>query len=181
MPDNPNRSAAVPLIFMIMPATPLQPNSEFTVGENKLMGYVISLLFLALFAYGVYDAARRHFRNVDYQSYLFALAIIPAIISFRRARSNRVYIRINRKGIFHHGKLVTGWADFLNARIDQEHKRLIDIRDNFVLVVEFRKPGNPRQGLRKKIPLTNSQDKSEEEVLAAVRYFWRNHKISAGV
>jgi hypothetical protein len=52
------------------------------------------------------------------------------------------------------------------------------LRDNFVLVVEYKKNGT-KQGFRKKLPLTNTQDKSEEEVLEAVKFFWGEYKKGA--
>lgn len=154
---------------------PLTPDSEFVVGEEKILNYVLALLFFALFAYGVIDAARRHFVNIDYQSYIFAFAILPAIYAFKRGRSNRIYIRINKTGIYHHGQLVTNWPGVVNIYLTQKEKtKLVNIQDHFQLIVEFRKEGITNKGFRKIIPLTNTQNKSEEDVLAAANYFWKN-------
>jgi hypothetical protein len=152
----------------------LTKDGQFIVGEAKVLNYVMAVFFIGLFLYGLIDAIQRNFKNIDYQSYVFAVALFPAIYCFRRAHSNRVYIRVNKKGIYHHGKLITDWPNFLSAFIDQkEKKRIIEIQDNFLLIVEYRK-GN--KGLRYKIPLTNTQNKAEEEVLAAVIFFWRQYR-----
>ena len=66
---------------------PLNKDSEFMVGEEKVLNYILAALFFALFLYGLFDAARRHFRAIDYQSFIFALALAPAIYCFRRAHS----------------------------------------------------------------------------------------------
>lgn len=50
------------------------------------------------------------------------------------------------------------------------------LQDNFVLVVEYLKDKMSDKGVRRQIPLTNTQNKSEEEVLEAVKFFWKNAK-----
>lgn len=160
----------------------LTRDSEFTVGEEKLLNYILALLCFALFMYGLIDAVRRNFVHVDYQSFFFALALWPAILFFKKAKSNRVFIRINKTGIYHDGQKVTDWNDFLKAYLaQQEKKNVINIQDRFQLVVEFRKKGDPKQGLRKKIPLGNTQNKSEEEVLQAVTFFHKQYKKDNGL
>ena len=158
---------------------PLNKDSQFVVGEEKVLNYILALLCFALFLYGIIDAARRHFINIDYQSFVFALAIAPAIYFFRRALGSRVYIRVNKKGIYHHERLVTGWPGLIKAFIAQNDKAsIISIQDNFLLIVEYRKD-NLRQVFRRKIPLTNTQNKSEEDVLEAVLFFWKQYRDEA--
>ncbi len=158
---------------------PLTKDSEFVVGEEKILNYILASLCLALFLYGLIDAAKRHFTNIDYQSFVLALALAPAILFVRKARSSRVYIRVNKTGIYQDEQLVTGWANLLKAYIDQKEKKgLFNIKDNFLLVVEYRKNDN-KEGTRRKIPLTNTQNKSEEEVLEAVMFFWKEYKYDA--
>lgn len=163
-----------------MAKIPLTKESEFVVGEEKVLNYIMTAFFIALFLYGLIDAIRRHFINIDYQSFIFALALVPAIYCFRRAHSNRVYIRVNRTGIYKDEQLVTGWSNLLNAFITQKEKTgIFNIVDNFILVVEYTRDGSP-EGFRRKIPLTNTQNKSEEEVLEAVKFFWSVYRKDAG-
>ncbi len=158
----------------------LTPDRQFIVGEYKLMNYFMALFFLALFGVGLYDAIARNFRNIDYQSYVLALAIIPFLFVIRRLRSGKVYIRINSKGIYQDERLVTPWSGLLNAALTQEEKkRMIEMGDKFILQLDYRKPGETKS-FRRKIPLTNTQNKSEEEVLAAVKYFWASYNRNAG-
>ena len=162
-----------------MAKAPLTKNSEFTVMEEKALNYILSLLCFGLFLYGLSDAISKKFVHIDYQSYFFALAILPAVLFFTKARSKRVFIRVNKTGIYQDEQLVTTWADFLKAYLAQDKNRGIkgvSIQDRFVLMVEHRKPGEPRTGLRRKIPLGNTQNKSEEDVLAAVKFFWELYK-----
>jgi len=155
---------------------PLTKDSEFTVGENKLMAYAIAVFFFSLFMVAVVDVVERRFRSIDYQSIIFAFAIFGTIYMLRRAKSRAIYIRVNKKGIYEGGQLVTDWPHFLNAYISQDDKKAIyDIRDLFVLIVEYTKDGSPN-GFRRKVPLSNNQNKSEEEVLEAVKFFWNEYR-----
>ena len=44
-----------------------------------------------------------------------------------------------------------------------------------MLILEFVKD-DPKKGYRKMIPLTNTQNQAEEDVLAAVQYFWKLYR-----
>ena len=159
----------------------LTRESQYVVGEEKVLNYILASLCLAIFLYGIIDAVRRHFTHIDYQSFVFVLALVPAWLFFRKARSKKVHIRINKTGIYHHERLVTGWAKLHKAYISQKEKKgIINIQDNFLLVLEFRKE-NGKQAVRRKIPLTNTQNRSEEEIMEAVKFFWSDHKYHAGV
>jgi len=164
-------------IFTAMGKTPLTRDSEFTVGEDKVLVNILAALFFGLFLYGAIDALLQHFTNLNYLNGLFAIALLPAILFFRKGRNKKIYIRINKTGIYQDEELVTGWAHFLNAYISQKETKYISIQDNFILVLEYLKEGQ-QKGFRRKIPLTNTQNKSEEDVLAAVKFFWKEHSRS---
>lgn len=156
----------------------LTPDGQFLVGEYKLMHYFMVLFFLALFSYGVYDAWSRNFTDIDYQSYVFALAIIPAIFILIKVGKGTIYIRINAKGIYQQERLVTTWANLRNVSLTQREKKyMFEQGDNFVLLLDYQPPGAPKP-IRRSIPLTNTQNKSEEEVLAAVKWFWASFRRS---
>src|SRR2546421_2257561 len=150
---------------------PLNNNTEFVVGEDKILGYVLSSLFFLLFCYGIIDAIVKRFTNFTYVNYLFFLSLAPSFIYFIKAKNKRVYIRVNKKGIYQDEQFVTNWSNLLNAYFSQKEKA-ITIQNNFILVLEYRKDGE-NKGFRRSIPLPNTQKKSEEEVLAAVKFFWK--------
>ncbi|OSZ79874.1 hypothetical protein CAP36_01000 [Chitinophagaceae bacterium IBVUCB2] len=159
----------------------LTTDGQFIVGENKGLDYVLAFLCLALFSYGLIDAIQQRFTNFSASSFVFLIAFVAAVLFFRKGNSKRIYIRINNTGIYQDEKLVTDWSNFLNAFLTQkEKKRIFEIQDNFLMVVEFRKEGT-NLGIRKKIPLTNTQNKSEEEVLEAVKFFWKDYKKAMGL
>jgi hypothetical protein len=154
----------------------LSRDSEFVVGENKGLNYVLAAVCVALFLYGAVDAIGRQFKNIDYQSYFLALALIPAWHFFKRGQSKTVYIRVNKTGLYEGKKFVTGWSNLIKVYITQKEKtRIYNIQDNFILVVEYWND-TLQQGTRRKIPLTNSQNKSEEEVLEAIQFFWKEFR-----
>lgn len=158
-----------------MAKNPLVKDSEFVVREDKVLDYILASLFFAVFLYGLIDAILKHFTSLNYLSYVFMILLAPAILFFAKARNKRIYIRINKKGIYQDEELVTGWSNLLNVYVDQKEVKLISIQDNFILVVEYLKDG-VEQGFRRKIPLTNTQNKSEEEVLEAVKFFWKQYR-----
>lgn len=156
----------------------LTSDGQFIVGEYKLMHYFMALFFLALFGVGMYDAIARNFRDIDYQSYVFALAIIPAVLILVKVRKGTIYIRVNTKGIYENERLVTQWSGLLNVTLTQEEKKgIYDLGDKFILLLQYSKPGEAKPLIRK-IRLTNTQNKSEEEVLAAVRWFWGRSRVA---
>lgn len=159
-----------------MKKVPLNNDSEFLVQEEKVLVYILAFLFFALFLYGLIDAMMKGFQNVNYQSFIFMIALIPAILLFAKGKKNRIYIRINKTGIYHYERLVTNWPHFIDAYIAQK-KTTISIQDNFMLVIEYYKSGST-DGFRRKIPLTNTQNKSEEEVVEAVKFYYRAYKNS---
>lgn len=160
-----------------MGKVPLMKNSEFVVREDKVLVYILAFLFFALFVYGLVDAIKNRFINIDYADFIFMLALIPVIFLMSKARNNRVYIRINKTGIYQGAQLITSWSNFLNAYVSQKQV-VISIQDNFILVVEYRKDISEK-GFRRSIPLTNTQNKSEEEVLEAVQFFWKEYRNDA--
>lgn len=167
-----------------MAKVPLTKDSEFIVGEEKVLVYVLAFLFFGLFVYGLIDVIllntgktdpARSSGGFDAGRYVFLLALIPAFLFFRKGRANRIYIRINKTGIYQDGRLVTNWPNFINAFITQK-ETTITIQDNFQLVLEYRKNENSTIGLRRKIALTNTQNKSEEDVMSAINFFWAVYK-----
>jgi hypothetical protein len=154
-----------------MKKVPLTAESEFLVKEEKVLSFILAGLCFAIFLFGLGDMILRHFKN-DYADYLYMLALLPAFFFLRKGKSHRIYIRINKTGIFQDEKLVTSWPNYLNAYIAQDKGKtmLPTIQDNFVLIVEYKKADDGK-GFRTKIKLANTQNKSEEEVLEAVKFF----------
>lgn len=155
-------------------ASSLNPDSEFIVKEEVVLVYILTGLFVLIFIYGILDLTVIHGVKDNSSAFTFLFAIIPAIYFFKKGYQNPVALCVNRKGIYAGNQLVTEWENLINAYVTQKDKTWRSIQDNFLLVVEFygEKEG---EGRRRKIPLTNTQNKSEEEVMDAVRYFSELH------
>ncbi|HEV7779705.1 MAG TPA: hypothetical protein VGO58_00485 [Chitinophagaceae bacterium] len=154
-----------------MAKKPLTRDSQFIVGEERVLNYVITGIFLAVFILGCFD--------IKSLGIALVLPLGLAVFYFIKARSKKIFIRINIRGIYQDEKLVTGWDHFIKATLSQK-PQVLDIRDNFVLIVDYRKEGI-MGGQRRTIPLTNTQNQSEEDVLAAVKFFLHEYRDKAAV
>lgn len=152
----------------------LTKDSEFVVGEEKILNYILAFLLLFLFIVGLVPSLKNSFSIERILDYLLMMALLPSFLFFTKARSHRVYIRVNKTGIYQDEELVTGWDKFLKAYI-KEKPVTLSWRDNFLLVIEFTK-ADPSKGFRRFIKLTNTQNKSEEEIIEAIRFFWKLHQ-----
>lgn len=137
-------------------------------GINLFVGIFLTMLSFLTLYYNHFDF------NVGVEIYILYLFIVPGAYFIYKAIVKKQIMVINKYGFFYQGKLLTNWQNFITARYDQEEKTWT-IQDNFVLFIEYFKPGFPKSFISK-IPLTNTQDKSEEEIIAAIRFFVTNYK-----
>lgn len=144
----------------------LQPNSNFVVKENGGVFLVLGILFTAMFIFSLLYFGKPG-EDLKFESTY--LLLVPAIYFIRKAfTKKKAIILINKNGIYYYNKLVTSWMNFVKAHVTQEEK-LMAISDNFILLVEHRTANSNL--VVDKIPLGNTQDKSEEEIIAAIRFF----------
>ena len=101
-------------------------------------------------------------------------ALVPLLIFAVRARKIKPAIIINKKGIYAGGKFITDWRHFADAHFTQQQK-LISIKDNFVLIVHSYRD-NVSGSFKTTIPLGNTQNKSEEAVIEAIKYYFNLYK-----
>src|SRR5688572_23076006 len=102
---------------------------------------------------------------------LFYLLSIPAVLFIRRGSANQTVMTINKTGFYYGGQLLTNWDNFIDARVMQEDK-ILTIQDNFQLFIKYYKEDSSGH-FGRKIPLTNTQDKAEEEIIAAIKFYYR--------
>jgi hypothetical protein len=152
----------------------LEKDGSFAVKEFKALNAVAAAIFYIMFFVTVFNTlVRTDYEEVMFDKMLY-VTIIPAVLFTRKALSKHVYLRVSRDGIFINEHLLTDWKGFRFAEYTQKES-VRSISDNFILIVKYVKP----DGLyMKEIPLTNTQDKAEEEVIAAVRYFYQQYRTS---
>jgi hypothetical protein len=159
-----------------MPDNELTKDADFKVGEAVFLDLGIGFFFFFLFFYAILndhvDSYSISQKNVFSKS--LYITLIPAVIFTLKGFLNRISIRINKSGIYYYSKLVTNWNNFISAEIVQE-EIVGSTQDNFVLLIEYSKD-DEKGYFQRKIALTNTQNKSEEEVLAAISFFFDNSK-----
>lgn len=138
----------------------------------------MAILNLGLAGIGINLLADKGFRDIGGEAALLFF-LVPGIVFLRKTFSKQVYIRINRSGIYYYERLLTDWKHFLKAYIGEMQKAYY-ISDNFQLVIEYTKD-DPAKGFRKRIPLHNTQNQSEEDILTAVKYFWHLYANENGL
>jgi hypothetical protein len=148
-------------------------NGDFHVKESKgcnlAMGIILLVLSLLIIFADLSGRLTGAFIKVFY------LLLIPAVLFIRRGSANQTVMTINKTGFYYGGQLLTSWDNFIDAAVTQEEK-LLAIQDNFQLFIKYYKDGSPGY-FGRKIPLTNTQDKAEEEIIAAIRFYYRQHAI----
>ncbi|TCZ64707.1 hypothetical protein [Flaviaesturariibacter aridisoli] len=144
----------------------LQPEGAFTVGEERGLSVALAVVFAGMFLYAVADI----FRNPDagINNRLLLLAVIPAFIFFRKIRSKLVIMKIDAAGFSYYGRRLFTWPQFVSAKVVEEGGTS-RFSDNFKLHLKYyREDGNL---YHRKLPLSNTQNKAEEEIIAAIRFY----------
>jgi hypothetical protein len=89
---------------------------------------------------------------------------------------------INPSGFYYYGKLITNWKNFVSAQFVDNVPALSGsssgISDQFFLIMRYYKEGQPAC-FERKFRLTNTQDKAEEEILAAIKFYYANSNSGA--
>ena len=138
-------------------------NSEFLVKESKWGNYILGLLMITVFFVSWWMGDFGWGMEMN----MIVLFLIPAGFLFIRGSKNVISIRIDSSGFYYRGKLVTDWEHFADIKLCEEERGL-RINDNFYLMIRYTKSGE--HGLfGRKIKMSNTQDKGDEEIVAAVR------------
>ena len=152
-----------------MAKTPVYKNQTFQVKESAAINFFVSGFLFVLIITALVTGV---LQQPDVSSIIFVgVLTIPAVLAFRKGLKGKVIIEVNGNGIHYHGKQLTDWTCFIRAQYKEEPK-LAAFQDNFILYIEFHRLAEARNYISK-IPLTNTQDKSEEEIIAAINHFAR--------
>jgi hypothetical protein len=144
----------------------LQPDKDFTVKEWSALSYVVGGICLFVFVVSMLVG------DYGWGNFFDALAwlVIPGGIFILNARRKKVYIMINRQGFHYKNGLVTTWDHFIDAQYLQKEVPG-SYSDNFYILFRYR---NAADGYiyELEIPLSSTQDKAEEEIIAAIQYYY---------
>lgn len=146
--------------------------SDFIVNESKTVQLVIGIFFL-LFSIGILSVSLL----------MGGVILIFAVGLLTKSSRDQTVIKINKNGIYYYGQLLTDWDHFISSEFIDElplpSYSTDGINDQFSLMIKYSKDGSPGY-FGRKIPLTNTQDKSEEEIVAAVQFYYKNSQKIAG-
>jgi hypothetical protein len=148
-----------------MAESTLDIEQDFLVKDSKTTNYIIGVALLAVFVVSM------SYGDYGWSNYLTAICLflIPGAVALAKGQRNTIIIRINKTGFFYAGKLITGWKLFYDATL-QDKPATASNNDNFML--DFRYYSSDHSLIYTlNIPLTNTQDKSEEEIIEAINFF----------
>ena len=140
--------------------------TDFIVQESKQMNLVIGMvsLIFSLVAFSM-------------SVLMGGLILLFAIGSLMRSSKDTTIMKINKTGFYYLGELVTDWDHFISEEfIDEGPARpRSGAVDRFYLMIKYYK--DERSGYYgRKIRFTDTQDKSEEEVIAAIKFYYKNSR-----
>ena len=150
-----------------MSQSQLHIEGDFLVKECKTINFMTGGILLTVFFVSMM------FGDFGWSNYLYAmlLFLIPGAIALAKGRRNAIIMVINKTGLYSRGELVTEWNRFYDAVV-QDKLNPGSYNDNFVLDIRFYS-ADCSLLYTKSIPLTNNQDKAEEEIIEAINFFYK--------
>jgi hypothetical protein len=140
---------------------------DFIVRNSVVILVIISIVFLAmLFSVFEYNT------SLGVAGHIIVAVLAPCVGWFIRKKTKTVVIRINENGIYSYSKLITDWQHFKSATTDQLPLALGDPRDKVVLRIVYLNDNRDKL-ITDDIPLPNTLNKSEEQILSAIELFRR--------
>ena len=150
--------------FQKIPDDQFNYETDFLVKESKTMNLIIGI-FLLIFSLTAFFMA----------VLAGGLILLFAIGTLMRTSKNIIIMKINKTGFYYYGELITDWNNFISEEFieDGPASPRRGAKDQFYLMIKYYKDGEAGYYGRK-IRLTDSQDKSEEEIIAAVKFYYKN-------
>lgn len=146
----------------------LDSEGNFTVGASKTINYLFGSLFLIMFivVMGLSDLGKFSIGELS--------ILLLSLLFFGIGLKNKKNITINTTGIYHNKTFITDWTNFRYAYIRQLANTVSatsqGLEDHYRIVVEYY-DSNRYTDFLYSIRLSDSQDKSEYEIIDAIIYF----------
>ncbi len=148
----------------------MNKEGNFVVRESVGLNFIYAAFFLAVFISLIVNFSNSYTSEDKWLSIFVGLIVLVAAIFFTmKGLKRKECIRINSEGFFYYNSYITGWENLESVELSQEEK-VVTLQDNFVLIFKYSKERNGDLYTRK-IALTNTQNKSEEEILAAIKFY----------
>ena len=152
-------------------------SEEFNAeGEFVVKDSVGIMLFMAVF-FSVLLVSSLPYNENGNLTFILVLAGGGIIFSVYKVIVRKPQIRVNRSGIYAAENLITDWDHFYTAEFQQLPLKRLRVSEKNILIVHYRKDGI-EGSFRSTIPLTNTQNKSEEAVVEAVRFYHDIYRLT---
>ena len=144
----------------------VDPSEEFLVRQSSPVNYIAGFLLILVFGTSLWG------KDLGWVIYLksLSLLLIPGGFLVAAGMRKAVLIKVNIVGIYFRGELVTDWDHFSDATLYQDQEPG-DINDRFFIMVKYTKGDSPDL-FGRRIPMLNTQDKADEEIIAAIHKFY---------
>jgi len=159
----------MPVFFQKISDDQFNAESDFVVKESKKIHLIFGIFFFVISLAGF-----------SMSPIISGFGLLIAIAALVRSSKDQTIMKVNKNGIYYYGQLVTDWNHFITLEFKDEIPTpsygTDGINDEFSLMIKYYKDGFPDYYGRK-IRLTNSQDKSEEEIIAAIKFYYSQNVI----
>ena len=166
----------MPIYFQKISDANFNADGDFYVKDSRGCNMNLGILFLAVF---VLTMSKDGFNTKALSIYqLLYLSVLPGLYLIKRGIINKTIITINKSGFYYFDELVTNWHNFIDALVtqDEENRNIpYDVTDRFMLVIRYGKIGHTGFFARK-ILMTAAMDKSEEEIMAAIKFYYERRE-----
>lgn len=139
---------------------------SFLVKESRSINFLAGGIMITVFCVSM------AFGDYGWGNYLFGLCLflIPGAVAIARGRRNATLMTIDKAGFYYGGKHIADWKHFYDAAV-YDRRAPGRYKDNFVM--DFRYYSNDFSLVYTlSIPLTNNQDKAEEEIIEAINFYY---------
>ena len=150
-----------------MPEEQLTEDADFQVKEYLTLDITFAIILYVVALSGIAGESQNNIHHPAI-SVVSCLAILPAVAFTIKAILNRTSITVNKTGIYHYKIFLTNWNNFINAWVEEQHSK--SGYYYFVLIVAFYKDGE-EGSFERIMKLDSTQNKSEEEIIAAIKFF----------
>jgi hypothetical protein len=144
---------------------------DFIVRQSATMNVVCGVAMLSVFV-ATLISAKFSVEGMMMSALLFVTTGVFFII---RGLKKQELLKINWTGVYQHGALVCRWRDFHKAWLTQKEVTM-SIKDNFVIMFQYNSADQTKLYTRT-IRMLNTQDKADDEVIAAIRFYYENSQV----
>lgn len=148
------------------------PENIFEVRESKMINYIIASVFFLMLVGWLLTTGGEWKQYFVILLFLFIVAFGSLLKGIRK----KLLIRVDHTGIYYKKFLVSNWNSFDNVSLEHEFYQTSashSLQERYFILVTFFNKVNRKMEFR--LEMTSTQDKSEEQILSAIKRFASLH------